>query len=233
MISYTTCPIALLTVWLCTMWKELHVVLENQGCLGIHIHFLRIPKVTFRTQILQLINFFISEVFYPGWSIIFVGFFYIETPSFNIYRQKGVFIHRHDLKTGLFSRSVELIGSHRSHYEIHAYRFFLYNVPLHLPLLVMIMCRHTPAHYVLVPVHEGMPSLAELAVALVEVGDVGEHDGWAAEFFQLGKFFFQPGENLCRLLELSILLKIVEKAEIRVKGDYTCVFAYASAIFIL
>ena len=34
----------------------------------------------------------------------------------------------------------------------------------------MIMCRHTPAHYVLVPVHEGMPSLAELAVALVEVG---------------------------------------------------------------
>ena len=47
------------------------------------------------------------------------------------------------------------------------------------------------------------------------------------------KFLLQPGEDLGRLFELGVLLKVIEKAEVRVEGYYTCVFADAGTILIM
>ena len=85
MVRYAAGAVACLAVGL-GFRKELHMVLEKQGCFGVNIHFRCEIEVALWAQVLQIIYFPVAEILYPLWPIIPIGLFYVKTPSFNIQR---------------------------------------------------------------------------------------------------------------------------------------------------
>ena len=203
-------------------WQKLHMILKHHGRLRVHEHSLRKIKIALWAQICQIIYWFVAEVPNPFWLVIFVSFIYIERIRFNIYWYHFFAIHCHHLKTWLFSGSVELIWSNWTDNKVHTYWLLLYHISRNLPLLVMIMSWHTPANNMLVAIHQGMPSLAELSVTLVKIRNMRQHDCCAAHVFKIWQFLFQPSEYLSGLFKLRILLKVIEKAKIWIEWYYTC-----------
>ena len=129
------------------------MILKHHGRVRVHEHFLSKIKVALRAQIRQIVYLFVAEILDPFWLVKFVGFLDIKRIRFNIYGYHFFDVHCHHLKTWLFSRSVELIWSYRTNDEIHAYWLLLYYVSGDLPLLVMVVSRHTPANDVLIAIH--------------------------------------------------------------------------------
>ena len=92
----------------------------------------------------------------------------------------------------------------------------LVHVSLDLEELLVVVGSHAPSDDVLVSVHKSVPTSAKLAVALVLVGDVEEHDRCSTNILKVLELFFKPGEHISRILELRQLWPVPFIAEVRI-----------------
>lgn len=81
------------------------------------------------------------------------------------------------------------------------------------------MCLHAPSHYVLIPVHDGMPSHAKLPSTLVNIRHMAEHNGCSVLLLKISQFAIQPLQYIPRVLKLRDQIEIEEYAVIGIERD--------------
>lgn len=91
------------------------------------------------------------------------------------------------------------------------------HISYHLILLLMDMRVHAPSDNVLESIRNGMVSSAVLSGALVQIWDVGEHNGLSINFFKLKELILKPSELISRIVEGSHGLKVQVIANVGVQ----------------